>query len=129
MFQIEGLDHVALAVRDVRASAAWYQEVLGLQREHEAAWGDHPAFVSAGNTGLALFPVEGPAQPLPGRHALTMRHVAFRVDRANLERAKAELALRRIAFSEQDHGIARSIYFLDPDGHELELTTYEASSP
>jgi len=24
-----------------------------------------------------------------------------------------------------DHGIGHSIYFDDPDGHELELTTYE----
>jgi len=25
----------------------------------------------------------------------------------------------------QNHGIAHSIYFRDPDGHELEITTYE----
>ena len=51
-------------------------------------------------------------------------HVA-RADRANFTAAKAALSERGIAFEEQHHGIAESIYFHDPDGHELEITTYE----
>jgi catechol 2,3-dioxygenase-like lactoylglutathione lyase family enzyme len=124
-FTVEGLDHVAIAVRDVRASAAWYQEVLGLRRMHEDAWGDYPAFVGMGATGIALFPVKGPPQPPPGRDVLAMRHLAFRVDRRNFDAARRALGGRGIAFTAQHHGISESIYFVDPDGHELELTTYE----
>ena len=124
-FTIDGLDHVAIAVSDVPRSVAWYQDVLGLERLHANAWGDLPAVVGAGSSGLALFPVQGPSpKPRPGRDVLTMRHVAFRVDAENYARAKAALAARGIAFEEQDHQISRSIYLHDPDGHEVELTTY-----
>jgi catechol 2,3-dioxygenase-like lactoylglutathione lyase family enzyme len=126
MFQVEGIDHIAIAVRDVERSAAWYQDVLGLERRYQDAWGGYPAMVGAGTTAVALFPVEGsPPKPTPGRDVLAMRHFAFRVDRANFESAKEELGRRGIAFQAEHHGIAESIYFRDPDGHEIELTTYQ----
>lgn len=125
MFRIEGIDHVALAVRDVECSVSWYTGVLGLTRLHQNVWGNSPAVVGVGTTALALFPVEGAnPQPPPKRDTLAMRHVAFRVSRADFERAQTELLRRGITVEFQDHGIAHSIYFHDPDGHELELTTY-----
>lgn len=125
MFSLEGIDHVALTVRDVERSVVWYQDVLGLSRLHEDVWGNNPAVVGIGHTSLALFPVVGshPAGP-PGRDTICFRHVAFRVDRANFERAQAELGARGIQVEFQDHQIAHSIYLVDPDGHQLEITTY-----
>lgn len=126
MPRLEGLDHVALAVRDVRNSAQWYCDVLGLARLHESEWGDLPAMVGVGGTMLALFPVLGThPKPPPGKDVIAARHVAFRTDAAGLEEARSELEARGIECEFQDHGIARSIYFLDPDGHELEITTYD----
>jgi catechol 2,3-dioxygenase-like lactoylglutathione lyase family enzyme len=126
MFRLEGIDHVALTVRDVERSAAWYQEVLGLRRLHQHVWGSHPAVVGVGTTALALFPVAGadPDGP-PGRETICVRHIAFRVDRRNFEEARAELHARGIEVEFQDHQIAHSIYLLDPDRHQLEITTYE----
>jgi catechol 2,3-dioxygenase-like lactoylglutathione lyase family enzyme len=118
-------DHVALAVGDPEASARWYKDVLGFERKHADVWGSAPAFVSAGGTGLALFKVEGSPKPPPGRDVLTMRHVAFRVDGANFERAQQLLKERGLDVELQDHVVSRSIYFKDPDGHEIEITTYE----
>jgi catechol 2,3-dioxygenase-like lactoylglutathione lyase family enzyme len=124
-FALTCLDHVAIAVTDVERSAAWYEDVLGLTRMHSDVWGGVPTVVAAGNSGLALFPVQGSSpQPRPGRDVLTMRHVAFRTDAENYEGAKAVLTARGISFVEQDHQIARSIYLSDPDGHEIEITTY-----
>jgi catechol 2,3-dioxygenase-like lactoylglutathione lyase family enzyme len=129
MFTIQSIDHVALAVRDVRRSAAWYQEVLGLKRLHEDVWGDVPGVVGAGGTSIALFPVQGSdPKGRPGRDTLAMRHLAFRVDAANFARARQSLEGRGIAVEFEDHGIAHSIYFPDPDGHELEITTYDLGS-
>jgi catechol 2,3-dioxygenase-like lactoylglutathione lyase family enzyme len=123
---VEGIDHIALAVRDVTASAQWYQDVLGLERRYQDVWGDYPAVVGAGTTALALFPVETAAPlPSPGRNVLTMRHVAFRADAANFARCQLELTQKQIAFEFQDHGISHSIYFHDPDGHQIEITTYD----
>lgn len=125
-FSIQGIDHVALAVTDVAASARWYSDVLGLTRRYEEAWGDFPAVVGIGSTSIALFPVAGDEpQPRPGRDVLAMRHLAFRTDAAGLERARDELTRRGLAVTFQDHGLAHSIYFHDPDGHELEITTYD----
>lgn len=125
MFELEGIDHVALAVRDVARSVVWYQDVLGLQRFHEDVWGDFPAFVGVGTTALALFPASGTDAKVCSRDAIAMRHLAFRATRANYEKAREELERRGIGFEFQDHSIAHSIYFHDPDGHEIEITTYE----
>ena len=54
-----------------------------------------------------------------------MRHVAFRVNAANFARAREELARRQVEVTYQHHGISQSIYFRDPNGHELEITTYD----
>ncbi len=126
MFSLQGIDHVAIAVRDVQCSIAWYRDVLGLERRHQEVWGNNPAVVGIGTTSIALFPVEG-AQPMPspGRDTLALRHIAFRADRTNFESARRELNKRGISFQAEHHGISESIYFLDPDGHEIEITTYQ----
>ena len=117
-FVVEGIDHVALAVGDQRASEEWYHEVLGLRRAFTEEWGDTPVVMTSDSGAVALF--KAPAAPGP-----LVRHVAFRVDRANFEAARADFAERGIRFEFQDHGAAHSIYFEDPDGLQLEPTTYD----
>lgn len=118
-----GLDHVAMAVDDVERSAAWYVDVLGFERMYAGAWGGLPTFVGIGGTGVALFPRKDKSRP--GRGIL---HVAFRGTGSNFLAAQQELESRQISFHFEDHGTAHSIYFRDPDGHQLELTTYELDS-
>lgn len=130
MFPLHTLDHIALAVRDVAASAAWYADVLGLKRVHADVWGDVPTMMAAGNdTMLALFPVKvapgSDPKPPPGKDVIAMRHFAFRTDRAGFEQARTHLRERGIEFRCEDHTIAHSIYFHDPDGHKVEITTYD----
>lgn len=124
-FSLEGFDHVAIAVRDVERSVAWYTDVLGLERRFEDEWGSYPAAVCAGDACLAIFPVEGEGKPPPGHDTITMRHFAFRVDRANFERAQETFRERGIDFSFSDHGVSHSVYISDPDGHRIEITTYD----
>lgn len=119
-FRVEGLDHVAIAVGDQQISEEWYRDVLGLDREHADVWGDTPVALMAEGSGLALFSSE-PA----GETAARLRHIAFRVDRKNFEAAQEQLRRKGIEFQFQDHVVAHSIYFQDPDGLQLELTTYD----
>lgn len=125
--RLEGLDHVALFVRDAARAAAWYRDVLGLERRHEEAWGDFPVVMAAGASGVALFPARGHAPVVPEgcRAPGVLAHVAFRLTGAALRDAVEELRARGVPFEAQDHGIARSVYLRDPDGHEVELTTYD----
>ena len=126
MFRVKRLDHVALTVRDVQRSIAWYRDVFGLERRHEETWGDYPVMMFAGDTALALFEDRGPVSDAPdSRGAAIMRHVAFQVDRVNFVKAQETLRTRGVHFEFQDHSISQSIYLRDPDGYELELTTYE----
>lgn len=128
MLEVQRLDHVALLVRDVERAARWYQDVLGLDRQYEEVWGSFPAVVGKGGTSLALFPVDSPTpKPPPDRGTICVRHIAFRVDGANFLAAQAALQRHGIAFNFEDHQVARSIYFKDPDGHQLEITTYDPS--
>ncbi len=127
MFRIKLIDHVALTVKNVERSVAWYRDVLGLERRYEEVWGHVPAMMFAGETGIALFQSEK-SDPNPGPehvNTIVMRHLAFQVDRRNFDRAQVEFSARGIPFTFEDHDISHSIYFHDLDGYEIELTTYE----
>jgi catechol 2,3-dioxygenase-like lactoylglutathione lyase family enzyme len=124
--QLEGIDHVALGVRDIERSVKWYIEVLGFERLHEGMWNGVPTFIGKGNTGLALFPGDPNTRSISSSHReLRILHLAFRANRENFVAAQRELEKRGVKFEFQDHDISHSIYFRDPDGHQLEITTYE----
>lgn len=125
MFTIEALDHVALAVADVQKSAKWYCDVLGLARQHEGLWNDVPIFVGQDGTSIALFPIREGARSTSSPGGACVLHFALRVDRKNFLVAQTELKGRGVEFDFEDHEISHSIYFRDPDGHKIEITTYE----
>jgi catechol 2,3-dioxygenase-like lactoylglutathione lyase family enzyme len=126
VIDVEGIDHVALSVRDVERSAQWYIDVLGFERRHEGMWDGIPVFIGKGTTSLALFPANPNAgSTTSSRGGVRMLHLALRANRKNFLAAQDELKRRRIKFEFQDHEISHSIYFQDPDGHKLEITTYE----
>jgi catechol 2,3-dioxygenase-like lactoylglutathione lyase family enzyme len=135
-FRVDQIDHVELFVPDCRDAAAWYQRVLGLrvisELEHWALDPRGPLMISSdgGSTKLALF--EG--EPQGARQTAGFHRVAFRVGADNFARfvaREADLNLvdhfgtRVTGESVVDHNGARSVYFCDPFGHRLELTTYE----
>lgn len=124
--KIDALDHVALAVRDVERSAQWYVEVLGFRRQYDDVWNGVPLFVANDAAGIALFPIrDEQASASFGRGGTRILHFAFRTDRKGFLDAQEELKRRGIEFEFQDHEISHSIYFRDPDDHEIEITTYE----
>jgi catechol 2,3-dioxygenase-like lactoylglutathione lyase family enzyme len=126
MFEIDALDHVALSVRDVAHSAGWYIDVLGFRRLHKEMWNGIPVFVGNGDAAVALFPASEAVRSASADPAsLRVLHFAFRANRKNFLRAQDELKKRGTSFQFQDHEISHSIYFRDPDGHEIEITTYE----
>ncbi|MFL6529806.1 MAG: VOC family protein [Chthoniobacterales bacterium] len=126
MFELEGIDHVALAVRDVGQTLRWYVDVLGFEHLHQGMWDGVPVFVGKGTTALALFPArEGAREPSGRPDHIGMLHLAFRATRKEFGAAQTELRQRDIIFQSEDHEISESIYFADLDGNRLEITTYE----
>jgi catechol 2,3-dioxygenase len=126
------LDHVELFVPDRAQAADWYGRVLGCRRvpgTEEWAHPQGPLMLSpdGGRTKLALFT----GTPQGGRSTAGFHRVAFRLAGpewlAFVERLP-ELALQEGAGPARivDHTAAWSVYFTDPFGHHLEVTTYEA---
>jgi catechol 2,3-dioxygenase-like lactoylglutathione lyase family enzyme len=123
MFKVQGIDHIGLAVRDVPKSVEWYREMFGLERLYEDVWGDFPGVVGIGETSVAFFPTDDPVVSLPP--GLPIHHLAFRVERVNFVKAQEMLRKKGIEYEFQDHTIVHSLYFYDPDGHLIEVMTYE----
>lgn len=136
MFRVLQIDHVELFVPNRREAARWYQQALGLQVVPEYQnWEEDPRgplMISSdgGNTKLALF--EG--EPQRDRTTAGFHLVAFRVDAAGFKEFVDRLAELRVTDHRgrlvtrelvADHDTAYSIYFNDPYGHRLEVTTYD----
>ena len=125
-FNIEGLDHVAIGVADVERSRAFYERVLGFERLYPE-W-EVPVVMGVGGTGVAIFDESAHPSPTPGElepPAVRILHIAFRVDRDGFDAARRELADEGVEARFSDHGLSHSLYIRDPDGHQLELTTYD----
>jgi catechol 2,3-dioxygenase-like lactoylglutathione lyase family enzyme/heme-degrading monooxygenase HmoA len=129
------IDHVELFVPDRAAAAEWYARVLACRpvpgTEAWAADPRGPLMVSAdgGRTKLALFQAEPHNPPAPS----AFHRVAFHLTGAEWLAFVArlpELGLEENGTPARvvDHGGAWSAYFTDPQGHRLEVTTYDADS-
>jgi len=123
-------------VPDRQEAADWYCRVLGLHVvpgfEQWAVNPGGPLMIAtaAGGTKLALF--EGQAQEAGSTAGF--HRVAFRVDAAGFLAFVRGLGDRHLldhrgrpvsADAVVDHDRAYSIYFCDPYGHRLEVTTYD----
>lgn len=126
--QLEFLDHVAIRVSDMKASAAWYKKVMGLKEYQLEKWGAYPVFLLAGKSGIALFPAnsEDPVLDFSSKNS-GIDHFAFHVTRENFEKAKKRYSVLNLSFTLKDHHYFDSIYTKDPDGHTVELTTIKVN--
>lgn len=124
-------DHLALPVFDAARTYHFYSEVLQLPLVDALSgddWGGKPWLMMFFGTGggqlLALCALRGAQPPRPDGLPSDVRHYAFSVaSSAEQEKWKARLAEHDIAFSEEDHGAQHSVYFRDPNGIVLEVTT------
>lgn len=123
-FKIQFLDHVAIRVKDLEASAAWYEKVFGFSRNQFEEWGPYPIFMLAGKAGVALFPADEESLVISSNsNHVKIDHFAFNVTKENFELAKKKFEGLGIKLVQKNHHFFESIYIDDPDGHCVELTT------
>ncbi len=134
-FRVEQIDHVELYVPGQYEAARWYKDVLGFEvlpaYEHWVSEGG-PLIISCdgGSSKLALFKGEVRSSDRTSWY----RRVAFRVTgqgfieflrRLDSQPVYEDSGKQVRAKDSVDHGKAFSIYFCDPYGHPLEVTTYD----
>lgn len=130
-----GIHHVAYRCRDARETVDFYRDVLGMDFMLAIAEDNVPStgapdpymhvFLDCGGGNVLAF-FELPNSPAMGRDEATpdwVQHIAFKVgSEESLLAAKARAEARGIAvLGPTHHGVFKSIYFFDPDGHRLEL--------
>lgn len=134
-FRTTRIHHVAYRCRDAKETVEWYGRVLGMaylsafSEDTVPSTGEHDPYMhvfldAGGGNVLAFF--ELPGRPAMGRDANTpewVQHIAFEVaDEEALAAARAHIAAQGVeVIGPTHHGIFRSIYFFDPNGHRIEL--------
>lgn len=121
---VTGIDHVAIRVTSLEASAKWYEANFGFRKiqEWKGVW-----MIGKGNVRIGLFLIvkPKPVDDLPSR--LVIEHYALGVSGDKFQAAIDQLRAGGVKLTEvEDTGIAYSVFMSDPDGHQVELTTYHS---
>ena len=139
---LQGFHHVAYRCKDAKETVDFYKKTLGMEfqlaiaEDHVPSTGAYDPymhiFLEAGNGNVLAF-FELPEQPDMDRDQNTpiwVQHIAMRVGSLDeLLEAKAHLeGLGVDVLGPTHHGIFKSIYFFDPNGHRLELAA-DISTP
>ncbi|NNF15955.1 MAG: glutathione transferase [Gammaproteobacteria bacterium] len=109
---ITGLNHITLAVTHLSTSLEFYCDLLGFRKVHE--W-ENGAYIEAAGLWLCLSLGD---VVISGRD---YSHIAFSSDQASLLKLRVAFANKKVRCWKENNSEGDSIYFLDPDGHRLEI--------
>ena len=123
-YEIKGLAHIGLMVKDMETSVHFYRDLLGFTVTDEANVGSHLVFCNNGNCYLELIQPKEYAARVPGQ----FDHVALEVK--GIEELRAFLAENGVNVPEKANfagnilGGVYNIFFNGPDGERIELFEY-----
>lgn len=135
MIKIEKIHHVAYRCKDAKETVQWYKNMLNMDLTLAIAEDEVPStkapdpymhiFLDAGMGNVLAF-FELPNSDEMGRDENTpawVQHIALQVENFDaLVEAKASLQSKGLdVLGPVNHGVFKSIYFFDPNGHRLEL--------
>jgi catechol 2,3-dioxygenase-like lactoylglutathione lyase family enzyme len=111
---ISGINHITFAVSDLDRSFHFYSQLLGLRPI--ARW-YKGAYLEAGTDWVCLtLDPETRAASLP-----EYTHTAFTVSTPEFSRLVEQLQKAQVICWQDNRSPGASFYFLDPDGHKLEI--------
>ncbi len=115
---LQSLNHITLAVNEISESLEFYVSILGMKPE--VKW-DTGAYLSVGDLWVCLS--EGNASPTNG-----YSHISLSVSRANFSSYCAQLLAAEVKIWKDNESEGESLYFLDPNGHKLEIHVGDLAS-
>lgn len=118
---LSGFNHLTLAVTDKDRSVSFYHQVLQLQLD--ATW-DHGAYLSLPGFWLCLSLDPAHACAAPADYT----HYAFTVGADDFSALVARLREAGVREWRDNRSEGASFYFLDPDGHKLEVHVGDLAS-
>ena len=135
--QAQGVHHITLVGADRRTSIAFWEGLLGMPFVFEQPNLDVPEerhlYFDPGDGRLITVFTNESRRPDSTRTSTdigAVHHIAFAVSRATFSQAVARLDERGIAHSGvKDRGFMDSIYFRDPLGLLIELSSYRFEPP
>ncbi|WP_353242296.1 fosfomycin resistance glutathione transferase [Providencia sp.] len=113
---LTGINHLTLAVSDISKSIYFYQSLLGMKLH--AKW-KNGAYISCGDLWLCLSVDTSRRYSSPSETDYT--HYAFSISKANFPLLVNALKENETMMWKENKSEGDSFYFLDPDGHKLEL--------
>jgi glyoxylase I family protein len=134
--RITELDHIVLNVSDIDRSVKFYTDVLGLQAERledfKAGKVGFPSVRINADTIIDLFPIKSGAreQNTGEKRDGNLNHFCMVVGKEDFSSIVDYLKANAITIREGPisrwgaRGRAVSVYFLDPDGNEIEIRCY-----
>lgn len=118
---ITGLNHITLSISNLERSLAMYRDVLGCTVAKLTARG---AYLEAGDLWLALeVDPDVRSGPLP-----EYSHIAFSVAAEDFETLEARIQESGAEIFKENVSEGASLYFVDPDGHKLEIHVGDLAS-
>jgi catechol 2,3-dioxygenase-like lactoylglutathione lyase family enzyme len=124
---LERLDHPVLSVRDIEATCAFYQTVLGMTRE---TFGAGRTALHFGRQKINLHPHPSPIDPKAAAPTPGSADLCF-IAATPLAEVIAHLEARGVAVEQGPvarsgaEGPITSVYVRDPDGNLIEVSNYE----
>lgn len=135
MFTFKAMDHIVLNVQDMDLILDFYMNVLGLPGERIAAFekGDvpFPSVRVSADTVIDLFPVNQQAPAMPGDQRAVLNHFCLVIEKMEMSDVIEHLQQHGVAIVEGPatrwgaHGLATSVYFLDPENRKIEIRSYD----
>ncbi|MBN9343263.1 MAG: glutathione transferase [Caedibacter sp. 38-128] len=111
---ITGLNHINLSVKDLDVSFAFYKDILGFKPRVKWAEG---VYFEIGDLWFCLFlDSKTRTAPLP-----EYTHIAFNVGEEHFENFAERIKASGATIWKENKSEGNSLYFLDPNGHKLEL--------
>lgn len=130
---IMGLDHLVMTVRDVEATCRFYEKVLGMTRQSFGP-GDRRVALKFGNQKINIHPETGNDIGYLARIAQPGTEDLCFVTEDAPEEVIAHLKACGVAPLDPEPvartgalGSIRSVYFRDPDGNLIEVSSYSGS--